>query len=244
MIKLKGDSKMPSWIVHLATDTAIHKKLGIVDNRFLIGSFIPDATNYVIPDLSISVPYSVSHFSEFQTIEGMVEELPNFEKFIAEYKNNLSNSMVLGYFTHLLTDFYWNKITFSRYTLRNQHGESIGLQLKDGSKIFCSQEDRNLFKHNDFSLFDTYVIATQPLLTPFYESALLTDLSLIKEVPFKEEDIHKIVYYFEQKKYLPQNGETKENNTSSYQLFTEKQIKEDYKNSIEFVTKHLKKLLY
>lgn len=126
---------MPSWIVHLATANEIIKKIKIEnENSFLIGNLIPDAERYVIKDFSIYVPYKVSHYSEIQIIDGNKEELPNIEKFIKNYKNHLDNPIVLGYLTHILTDYYWNKTTYLRYTIRDNQGFCLILEWEQSNK--------------------------------------------------------------------------------------------------------------
>lgn len=224
---------MPSWIVHLATANEIIKKINIKDeNSFLIGNLIPDAEKYVIKDFSIYVPYKVSHYSEIQIIDGNKEELPNIEKFIKNYKDDLYNPMVLGYLTHILTDYYWNKTTYLRYTIRDKQGNCIGIRLNNGNEIECSIEERSKIKHKDFNIFKNYIAQKGNYTIPKYENKLLEDLKLIKEIPFTKEDINKII------KYL--NEEDFNKKLDQYNLFTPKQINNDYKNSIEFVIEILK----
>ena len=67
---------------------------------------------------------------------------------------------------------------------------------------------------------------------PKYENKLLEDLKLIKEVPFTKEDIDKIIKYFKEVNYNKK--------LDKYNLFTQKQINNDYENSIKFVIEFLK----
>lgn len=224
---------MPSWIVHLATANEIIKKINIEnENSFLIGNLIPDAERYVIKDFSVYVPYKVSHYSEIQIIDRNKEELPSIEKFMKNYKDYLYNPMVLGYLTHILTDYYWNKITYLRYTIRDNQGNCIGVKLNNGNEIECGIEERAKIKHRDFDIFKNYITQKGNYTIPKYENKLLEDLKLIKEIPFTKEDIDKII------KYLKEVNCNKK--LDKYNLFTQKQINNDYKNSIKFVIEFFK----
>lgn len=224
---------MPSWIVHLATANEVIKKINIEsENSFFIGNLIPDAERYVIKDFSVYVPYNVSHYSEIQIIDGNKEELPNIEKFVKNYKDYLYNPMILGYLTHILTDYYWNKITYLRYTIRDKQGNCVGIKFNNGKEIECGINERAKIKHRDFDIFKNYIAQKGNYTIPKYEDKLLEDLKPIKEIPFTEEDINKII------KYL--NEEDCNKKLDKYNLFTQNQINNDYKNSIKFVIEFLK----
>ena len=145
---------MPSWGIHLATANEILKILNIEDrNAFLLGNFIPDAERHVVKDFSIFVPYDITHFPEYSFIDGHYERLPNFNKFFEKYKSKLSNPLVLGYLTHLITDYYWNRLTHLRYTITDENGLCVGIKLNDGTQIEADKSIRKKLKHNDFWLW-------------------------------------------------------------------------------------------
>lgn len=231
---------MPSWIVHLATATKISEKINVDIikkdlNSFLIGNLIADAERHVIKDFSVCVPYHISHFSEFIKIDGKIEELPNIDKFLESYKDKLSNPVVLGYLTHLLTDYYWNTTTYHRYSLRDKDGNAIGFILNDGTKIECSIKERSRLKHGDFALFENYIITQKEYIVPKYDKNTIKKLREIKEIPFCESDIDKIINYVKIKSNEKSiNGE--------YKVFIKEQILKDYEGSINFIVDFLNKL--
>lgn len=225
---------MPSWIIHLATANEVIKKIKVADeNSFFIGNLIPDAERHVIKDFSIYVPYNISHYSEIQMIDGTKIELPNIEKFIKTYKEHLDNPLVLGYLTHILTDYYWNKTTYSRYTISDKEGNCIGLRLNDGNEIKCNMSERTNIKHKDFAIFKNSIIKKGNYIIPRYENKLMEDLKIIKEIPLNEQDINKIIKYLKEEHYDC-------NKEDKYNLFTKEQIEIDYINSIQFVIEFLK----
>lgn len=228
---------MPSWVIHLATANEICKKINIDKNNFFIGNTIPDAERHVIKDFSVFVPYNVSHFSEIELIDGGKEVLPNIEKFLDKYNNNLENAIVLGYLTHLLTDYFWNKTAYSRYTIRDGNGECIGLKLNDNTNLSCDRRERTYIKQQDFNIFEKYILETKKCELPVFENSIMKNIKLIEEIPFNESDIFKIIEYLNVK-FSEKNKII--NHEEQYKLFTEEQIEIDYINSIEFIINFLK----
>lgn len=226
---------MPSWVVHLATANEVLKEIKVEDkNSFLIGNIIPDAERHVVKDFSICVPYSVTHFSEIRNIDGKIENFPNIDKFMKKYKNYLYNSMVLGYLTHILTDYFWNKSTYFKYTIRDNDGNCIGLKLNNGSEIKCGIKERSKIKHRDFNIFKNYIGKKGDYVIPKYEDKLLQDLKLIKDIPFTKEDINKIITYLNEKKF--------DENVGEYSIFTKSKINQVYKDCISFIVDFIKNI--
>lgn len=225
---------MPSWFTHLATAKEISDKIGIKDiNSFLIGNLMPDAERHVIKDFSIYIPYDISHFASIQSIEGGKDNLPNINKFLDIYKGQLSNNIALGYLVHILTDYYWNNITYSRYTLRNKLGECIGIKLNNGTNLKCNKHIRSKVKNTDFAILEENIIQKGKYILPYIETNIITKTNVIKEVPYNEEDIKKIVKFCE---YKSKNHGI----DVKYQLFTKEQIEEDYKRSIKFILDYMR----
>ena len=222
---------MPSWGIHLATANEILKNIDIEDkNAFLIGNFLPDAERHVVDDFSIFVPYNITHIPEMQEVEGKLEKLPNFNKFYIKYKEKIENPLVLGYLTHLITDYYWNKLTNIRYTIKDEQGNCIGLKINNGKQIEADKIIRRKFKHNDFYLFEKYLIKENEYKYPIYKENLLEYIKAIEETKYIKSDFLKIVDYLHSKQ-KNKNEEV----YGEYKLYTLEKIKIDYENSIKFI---------
>ncbi len=227
---------MPSWITHLATANEVTKKITITNkNSFLVGNLIPDAERHVITDFSVYVPYEVSHYSGLKNVNGIEEKLPDIDRFMENYKNYLYNPMVLGYLTHILTDYYWNKTTSIQCSISDGQGNFVGIKINTGDIVKCNKSERNKVKHKDFAIFANELIGKGDYTVPKYEESLLQDLKIIKEIPFNKEDINKIIDYINNLIY---NEKVEE-----YTLFTKNQINVIHKNCIEFVIEYLNKTL-
>lgn len=227
---------MPSWGIHLATANEILNKINIKDkNAFLIGNFIPDAERYVISDFSIFVPYDTTHFPELQEVEGSLDKLPNYTNFFQKYKNKINNPMVLGYLIHLLTDYYWNRITHLRYTIKDEKGNFVAIKINDGTEISGDKNVRRKLKHNDFFLFENFLVQTFTFKFPIYKENLMRYIKDIEETKYNKSDFIKMVNFLN-KKFIIEKSEI----TDNYKLYTLEQIKKDFDDSINFIINFLK----
>lgn len=231
---------MPSWGIHLTTASAVAEKIKIMNkNGFIIGNFLPDAERYVVKDFSIFVPYDISHFAKKLKINGVEEKLPDYMSFINKYKQNLNNPILLGYLTHLITDYYWNNLTFSKYTASNENGEVIGVLINETDFVGGDKELRRILKQKDFANFDNEVLQTKAYKMPEITNDIINELNVIEETKYNSTDIEKILDYLE-----IMIKTKKQANLENYTMFTKERINEYYEESIEFIVNILNDILY
>lgn len=230
---------MPSWGIHLVTACDVANKIKIEDkNNFLIGNFLPDAERYVVKDFSIYVTYNISHFAKRIKINGVEEKLPDYNSFINKYKQNLNNSIVLGYLIHLITDYYWNNLTFSKYTASNENGEVIGVLINETDLLSGDKELRRILKQKDFSNFDKEVIQTKKYELPIFSNSCIKELEILEETKYNLTDILKII------DYVNTMIKTKENEKiDNYTMFTRDKLNKYYLGSIDFILNILNNLI-
>lgn len=92
---------MASSIIHMAVANEINKHLKRKQKDILIGSIAPDISKQIGEDKKIS------HFLTDNA------NIPDLNKFLCQYKNNLDDDFVLGYYIHL----YYILIIFGLNTL-------------------------------------------------------------------------------------------------------------------------------
>ncbi len=119
---------MPSWGIHLALANKLNKKLKL-DNNFIIGNVLPDATN----GISVKgISNVVAHFKTHYNFEGPNNPPINrIDAFLEDYGDKLDNPLILGSFVHLLTDNYYNRYFRENHTIC-MDGENRA-KLNDGS---------------------------------------------------------------------------------------------------------------
>ena len=144
---------MPSWNIHTAhverlLATEAPDALGIRDaNAFAFGNLAPDIyVGYMVPNVSHKIPYRDTHLADPQFIP-----LPDASEFYRRYVAPGNDDLVLGAWTHLLCDYYYNRRTV-------EYIATIGVKLGEQTRIR---------KQGDFDLFGrTLNISLVPAATP------------------------------------------------------------------------------
>ena len=142
---------MPSWAIHLLTAKRLSNKIDVDKNIFLIGNLLTDLLNgYVIKEVSSHVLHSETHFDTMTVFDGKKAKRPDLVGFKKKYgKYFLNNPLILGYYTHLATDYFWNSKTYDEYGIFNEEGKRIGVKLNNGKEKICQKEE--IRKLNDLT---------------------------------------------------------------------------------------------
>ncbi len=231
---------MPSWGIHLACANNIANSLNIFDiDSFLIGNFMPDAERYVVNDLSVFVPYNKSHYISKFKINGYYENLPDYNKFIGRYKNSLNNEVILGYLTHLLTDYYFNNLVFTNNTIKDSNGKIVKIKLKKNNVIDGNGESRRILKQQDFAYFDRYILNNYNFKLPKYSDEMLLKIHAFNEINYTKNDIEKIINYLK-KLSTKTNCKIHED---KFSMFSMQELYKEYIRCINFVSNTLEKYI-
>lgn len=230
---------MPSWGVHLATANRICKEIKVDKDLFLLGNLLPDINNgYLIKNITCIKPYDETHFSKIFNINGQKEIMPDLEMFYKENKENLKDSLVLGYFVHLITDYSWNKSAYLNHGVLNDKKERIGM-IKNTKEIFyCDREEGRILKTNDFNLFSHMLYKKGKVKLPNIKYDMLDKINNISTLKLYEQDLKMVEEYLNNEKCQKE----KEKIDKSYEIYTENEIEEQYENTILFILDILKKL--
>lgn len=226
---------MPSWITHLVTANKLFDRLDINDkNSFLFGNIMPDIlNNYIVKDTNVHRDYEITHFTAPLVINGIKYEFPNFKNFFEEYKEKLDNPVVCGFYVHLLTDYFWNKLSYEKY-FRNNNG-LVEVKFLDGTTKDYKYNDAIRIKQADFRIFTEYLKNHYVVDGISYTENLLNLSKEIVEIPLTNQDIDKTLY--EVKQYLGNESEMSETN---YKLFTQDILNDYLEESINFIIKKYK----
>ena len=232
---------MPAWVIHLKTASKINKFLKLDENLFYFGNVMVDAKRYVIDNLSVDVDYYVSHFAHKVSINNMKLPLPSADDFIKKYIKYKDNPVVMGYYIHLLTDYFWNNLVFGNYFISDEKGNVIGIKLKDGTQKLCDKETIKALKHRDLEIYSRYIY--DDFNIDIDEKVLIDDIAskakIISEIPYSREDIKKIVNYIKNIKYMYSK---KRRDEFEFVLFSKEDMDKYFNISIDFILEKLKKL--
>lgn len=149
---------MPSWKIHLT----IADKLSLaVQNKdaFLLANVAPDIENgWILKHVSNKTQSSVTHF---YNKAGKGQTLPSLTQFKNKHCTKPFNDITMGYYIHLMTDYFWNQYINKKHFVYDETEQIVGIKtlngIVKGNKQFCT-----CFKQTDFSLFSNVLQAPPP----------------------------------------------------------------------------------
>lgn len=233
-----GSEYMPCWSMHLSIAKEVNKKLKLDEDEFLFGNLLPDM------DHGSTITRRDTHYYGTKKCLGCNSEyLPDIDKFMEVYKNKLNNTLIIGYYAHLLTDYYYNKYVYTIKWVKDNKENLVGVKLNN-NKIIKTKDKEVLkyFKHHDFCLYGKYLYNNNMVFLPKYNLNIVDDLKYLKGKFYSVDDV------FNRFKYL--NSEFIDINKYSfkdkvfgihYKLFERSELDILYKDCIKFVLDNIKK---
>ena len=232
---------MPTWAIHLATAKKVSEKININKNIFTFGNVLPDIPNeYVVKGISHHISHARTHFETEVLVVEHIEKRYDLRNFAEKYKTKFSNPLMLGYYIHLLTDYYWNDKTYSEHGIYDEEKNRIGLILNTGEKILCSKEQARQTKVNDFKIFSKYIYKNQLASNVKYQPEIQECLKDIDWIKLEEPDINKTIEYINDK-FTGKSDVFSENENQEYKIFSESEMLESIDNSVIFILKMIRK---
>ena len=180
---------MPSWGIHLGVANKLSQKIENIDkNLFMFGNLVPDINNgYVVKSISKIVSHKITHYDGEKDFKG-------YKKFYIKYINDIKNPVVLGSLTHLMADYYFNNVTYSKKAIWKNE-KVVGLKLYNGEEIKCCEETVRKKKVNDFRIFADYIYRSHELSNIKYDEKMLSINPIVEEFDITKEDSEKTIEY-------------------------------------------------
>lgn len=235
---------MPSWSIHLAIAKEVNKELGLNEDLFLYGNLIPDV------DKNSSITrYEAHYYNEnlpFPTVKQ--EKMIDINKFLSIYKKQLNNPLILGYYSHLLTDQFYNEKVYTSKWVQDDNNNIVGIRLKNNKVLKIDIDDKKRlkrkYKHKDFELYGKYLFNDGLVSIP-NNSKLIKENAIYLKDNFLTDEL--IDYRFN---YLKNDftGFNKLNFKEkifkhNYKLFTKKELDNIFDECVVMIVKILKKLV-
>ena len=165
---------MASAIIHMAVANQINKIINKDNNKILIGSIAPDISKHL---------GETKYYTHF--LDDVENDVPNIDKFLNKYKNELNDDFVLGYFIHLYTDYLWFK-----YFIPEICDNDLITKL-DGTVVKCNGRMALQYIYNDYTNLNSTLLDMYDLpLNIFYEEIPKME-QIIEEAPVDK--LHLIV---------------------------------------------------
>lgn len=222
---------MPSWGVHLSIAKKVSEKYKVDSNMFYFASLAPDI------DYGSNWNRVVAHFYTDKKYDEFKEEyIIDHELFLHKYRSDIKNSFVLGYYVHLLTDYYFNTYFFKKYWIADENKNVIGIRNKDGENIICSLEDRKNYKHKDFDSFSKYLSKKDKIKDLYYDENILISSKIINQYLYTKDAIKRRMEYVNNDLRKINSYSFKEKLCGlSYKIITQKECVELYDKTLDFI---------
>ena len=171
----------------------------------------------------------------------------NINKFLNTYKNELNNDLILGYYSHLLTDTYFNNVVYTKCWVRDTNNNIIGIKFKNNKIKYIDIEDKKKqkrkYKHKDFELYGKYL----------YQDGLV---DIPKDINIVMSNIDKLIPKFLNKELVNHRFNYLQNEFSNfnklslferkfkhrYYLFTKEELNTNFNDCVNYIIKEIIKL--
>ena len=157
---------MASTLIHLAVANEINKKIKKDTSMLLIGSIAPDISKIV------RETKEKSHF-----LDDVNDDIPNMERFLKKYKNNMNDDFVLGYYIHLYTDYLWFKYFMTEIT------DKKFITKLDGTVVDVDEDTLCEYVYNDYTNLNIKLIDRYNLDLKIFYNEVPNIKSIIDEIP-------------------------------------------------------------
>ena len=171
----------------------------------------------------------------------------NISKFLNTYKNELNNDLILGYYSHLLTDTYFNNVVYTKCWVQDTNNNIIGIKFKNSKIKYIDIEDKKKqkkkYKHKDFELYGKYL----------YQDGLV---DIPKDINIVMSNIDKLIPKFLNKELVNHRFNYLQNEFSNfnklslferkfkhrYCLFTKEELNTIFNDCVNYIIKEIIKL--
>lgn len=226
---------MPSWTTHLVVANKVVQKLKVEKNEFIFANIMPDILEgYTIKNISKTMDYYSTHYTKYTNINGISIPIPDVERFKREYKSEFNNPIILGYFSHLLLDYFWNDFSYRNYFESFDKDEDlVKVKLKNNKTKILKWDDAVIVKQKDFRIFTKYLKNNIDIEIPIYSEKIFNYSKVIKEFEYTKEDIQNtadIIKNIKSEDILI---------SDTYQIFSEEELKEELEKSVEFILEEI-----
>ena len=157
---------MASSVIHLAVANEINKILKKDSSKLLIGSIAPDISKIV------GETKEKSHF-----LDDVNDDLPNMERFLKKYKNDINDDFVLGYYIHLYTDYLWFKYFMTEIT------DKKFITRLDGTVVKIDEDTLCEYVYNDYTNLNIKLIDRYNLDLKIFYNEVPNIKVIINEIP-------------------------------------------------------------
>ena len=201
---------MPCWSIHLGVCNEVNNIFNYDKELLYFGCLLPDL-----------IDRDTSHYYK--------DHIISFDDFFNDYKDNISNPLILGYYIHLLTDYYYNNFVYKNSWIKDKDNNIIGIKLVDGNYIYNNDPIfRRNFKQNDFKNFGCYLVNNTLLELPNDYNKIYNNMKNLN-IKMNRNSIKDRINYLQSDDFY------KYNSFNGYKLFNKDTYEIIYRDCIQFI---------
>ena len=195
---------MPCWTIHLGVANKLNENYKLNKEQFLYGSILPDVmdTNPFGRDFS--------HFFGTRYHDLCKEEIiVDVDRFKSTYEDRLSHDLILGYYVHILTDYFYNDYVFRNCYLRDENNHVIGIKTKEGHTLIPNPNDsrgRRKIKQSDFINYGKLLLSNNLVGIPTDVEEIKKQLHLLESEFITKEEVQKRLDYLSSEEFKQFNS--------------------------------------
>lgn len=229
---------MPSWSIHLKIGKELNKKLNLDKDLFMFGSLIPDTDK----DWG-KHRFEAHYYGNLKYPKCPKENMIDLNSFITDYKNKMNNPMIVGYYCHILTDYFYNEYIYYNKWVQDENNEIIGINKKDGSIIDIGENFRDSlkYKHTDLELYGKRIFNSEKLIFPEYNDKFIESIDLLKDKFITIDNVQFRINYLNNQ-FKDFNKISEEELDKDYELFTKEELDRLLIECIKFIENNLIKV--
>lgn len=219
---------MPCWTIHTAIAKDLNKELNLNPDLLYYGAVLPDV------DKGNEVGKFKAHFY-IDHLKYPDEVIIDFDKFMEKYKNRLDRDLVIGYYIHLLTDYYFNEYIFDNTYILDDTGSIREIKLLLGTTPDI--ESRRRLKQDDFIMYGSYLLNNNRVGIPKDKELIYKHLCDLKHSFINEIEVNNRINYMNSNDFLEYNKREE-----NYKLFTREDYDKLYADCLKFIKDKLAKI--
>ena len=199
---------MPCWTIHLGIATKLNENYKLNKDQFLYGSILPDVLS--------TNPYGrdFSHFFGTKYHDLCKEEIiTDVEGFKTAYEDKLDKDLILGYYVHILTDYFYNDYVFRNFYVRDENDHIIGVRTKEKELLIPNSNDsrgRRKYKQADFVNYGKILLENGMVEIPVSLEEIKKQLDLLENHFIDEEEVRQRLEYLSSEEFIEFNSGYKE----------------------------------
>ena len=232
---------MPSWSIHLLVAKKVCDKLKLDKDSFYFGNLLPDV------DCDCTINRRLTHYYDSNKYFSFCKRARKIDvdRFLDDYKEKVKNPLILGYYSHILCDNFYNKYYYSKKWVMDKDKNPIGIRLKDGSIIDISIDDpdriKQKYKHDDLELYGKFIYKDKLIELPKDSKKIKKDIRYLKDKFITNNMVDKRIEYLNTGFEVFNKLDT--DNRDDYKTFSKDELDMLIDKCVKHVTSKIKDVL-